>query len=440
MDAPTNQPNVPVSWQHTGGSARFWLLTVLTGVGAGFGAIALMGMLHAVQHIAYGYSHGSFQAGVVRAPHWRPLVAMTIGGVIMSSAWLALRRFGPALHGLSESLWGGTGKLPFLATLLNGVFQMVAVAFGATLGREGAPKEVGAAVGSKLADLFAMSDAQRRVLVACGAGAGMAAVYNVPLGGALFGVEVLLGTSSLPVVAPAIACSAVATAVSWIGLPDRPTYVLPALPVGSSLLAWALVFGPVAGIVTALYVKSISWGKKRLGAGWLRSASLVAVFSATGALAIGWPGVLGNGKDVTQLAFVGSLGLGVAAVLLVLRPLAASAFLRAGAIGGLFTPTLTVGVLLGSLGGHAWGALGGAHEPLPAYAAIGGAALLAAAMQAPLAAVVLTIELTGTGISLAVPILIALTGAMLVARALDDRSIYTVSRPPTEHPRGRGKH
>jgi CIC family chloride channel protein len=428
MGESIEQPNVPISWRYTGGSPGFWVLVVLTGVAAGLGAIVLMALLHFIQHTAYGYSSGPFQQGVEHAPAMRPLVVMSTAGVVMAASWYALRRFGKGVHGLSESVWEHAGKLPFVTTVINAILQMVAVGFGATLGREGAPKEAGAAIASKLGDLFSLSDDQRRVLVACGAGAGMAAVYNVPLGGALFGAEVLLGTLSLSEVAPAVACSGIATAVSWLGLPDRPTYVLPALHVDAGLVLWALAFAPIAGIATALYVKSISWGKERLGNSTVRSACLVAVFAATGALALRWPGILGNGKDITQLAFVGSMSVGLATVLLVLRPLATSAFLRAGAIGGLFTPTLTLGVLLGRLCGHAWHGLAIGHEPVPAYAAIGGATLLAGAMQAPVAAVVLVLELTGTGISLAVPILLALTGSMLVARAIDDRSIYTVSR------------
>lgn len=425
------QPNVPISWSHTGGSPRFWILVVLTGVGAGVGAIVLMGILRDIQHAAYGYDRGSFEFGVVHASRLRPLVAMAVGGFIVAASWYALRRITHGERSLSEAVWHHAGRLPFLATVANGVLQMVAVAFGATLGREGAPKEVGAAIASALAGRFRLNDTQRKVLVACGAGAGMSAVYNVPLGGALFGAEVLLGTMSLPAVIPAIATSAIATAVSWLALPNHATYMLPVMPVNGSELLWAALFGPVAGLVTAWYVQSISWAKKKLADGWIRSLALVAVFAATGAVAILWPGVLGNGKDVTQLAFTGEMGVGLVAVLLILRPLATSAFLKAGAVGGLFTPTLTIGVLLGGLVGHGWGVITGVHNPIPAYAAIGGVALLAAAMQAPLAAVVLMLELTGTGISLIVPMLVALTGAMLVARMFDDRSIYSASRART---------
>ena len=81
------------------------------------------------------------------------------------------------------------------------------VALGASLGREAAPQQAGAAFASTLSDWAKLPDWQRRLLVACGAGAGMAAVYNVPLGGALFALEVLLGTLTLPLVLPALATS-----------------------------------------------------------------------------------------------------------------------------------------------------------------------------------------------------------------------------------------
>src|SRR6202035_6095518 len=88
---------------------------------------------------------------------------------------------------------------------------------------------------------------QRRLLVACGAGAGMAAVYNVPLGGALFALEVLLGTITLPLVLPALATSLIATAMAWIVVPIAPTYFLPTYGVSASLVVWAAIVGPLAG-------------------------------------------------------------------------------------------------------------------------------------------------------------------------------------------------
>ncbi len=175
----------------------------------------------------------------------------------------------------------------------------------------------------------------------------MAAVYNVPLGGALFALEVLLGTLSLPLVLPALATSLVATAVAWVALGSRPTYLVPTYDAHASQIFWALLVGPIAGLVLVLYIRLISSAHALRPTGWLRVAAPIVVFTALGVVAIAYPQVLGNGKGVVQLALVGGLAVGVMAVLIVLKPLATAACLGSGAPGGLFTPTLTLGVVLG---------------------------------------------------------------------------------------------
>jgi H+/Cl- antiporter ClcA len=132
------------------------------------------------------------------------------------------------------------------------------------------------------------------------------------------------------------------------------------------------------------------------------------------------PGVLGNGQGPAELALLGQVGLGTAALLLVVRPLTSVAALRAGARGGLLTPGLALGALLGALAAVAWGHLG-EGAPTPAFAAVGAAAVLAVVQRAPLTAVVLLLELTGSGLALVVPVLAALLGALAVAAALDAR-------------------
>ena len=150
---------------------------------------------------------------------------------------------------ISEALWLQDGRLAFWPSLGRGVAVDRVVALGASLGREAAPQLAGGAVASRLCERLGIPRWQRRLLVACGAGAGMAAVYNVPLGGALFALEVLLGTVTLPLVLPALATSAIATAVAWIALPtapDLPRAELPASPPRRS--SGRLIVGPLAGL------------------------------------------------------------------------------------------------------------------------------------------------------------------------------------------------
>jgi len=338
---------------------------------------------------------------------------------------------------VSEALWLRRARLPLVASCARAVHSIVIVALGASLGREAAPQQTGAAAASALSDWVGLPEWQRRLLVACGAGAGMAAVYNVPLGGALFALEVLLGTLALPLVLPALVCCLIATAVAWVALPSAPTYSIPSYPVSASLVVWALLVGPLAGLAAVAYIQLITRAHALRPRRWAALAAPIAVFLALGALAIVYPQLLGNGKSVVQLALVGKLSVALLAVLLVLKPLATAACLGSGAPGGLFTPTLAFGVLLGGLLGWAWAQLW-PGAPLGAYAIVGGAAVLGAAMQGPLAAVVLLLELTHGADALMVPILLAVVGATIVARLLGAPSIYAARLPGGERAPGAG--
>ena len=133
--------------------------------------------------------------------------------------------------------------------------------------------------------------------MACGAGAGLAAVYNVPLGGALFTAEVLIGAINLPVVLPALACAGVATLTGWLYLPDRPTYAdLPAYPLHARLLVWAVLAGPVLGVLAAGYIRLIGWVSHHRARGALVLVTPLAAFGVLALLALRYPQLYGNGK------------------------------------------------------------------------------------------------------------------------------------------------
>lgn len=135
-----------------------------------------------------------------------------------------------------------------MATLIHALLQIITVALGSPLGREVAPREVGAMSAGRLARACGLGDADTRIMMACGAGAGLAAVYNVPLAGALFVLEVLMGTFSFSVMIPALACCAIATEVAWAGLGNETQYHLSGLAVTPSLLVWSLLAGPLFGL------------------------------------------------------------------------------------------------------------------------------------------------------------------------------------------------
>ncbi len=428
------QPNVPGRGIVASYGVRFWALVTLVGVGAGLGAAAFVELLHAVQHVAWGYDTGQFLEGVEHTAAARRVVVLVVGGAIAGGGALVLARSSLGAGDVVDALWLRGARLPLLGSILRGVHSIVLVALGASLGREGAPQQAGAAIASTLSQRAGVPDWQRRLLVACGAGAGFAAVYNVPLGGALFALEVLLGTITLPLVLPALATALIATVVAWTFLPDAPTYLIPSYPISATQVVWALVIGPLAGLAAVGYIRLIALAS-RLRPSTARSRVLtpLVVFAALGAVAIAYPQILGNGKNIVQLAAVAGFGAGLVAILLALKPLATAACLASGAPGGLFTPVLAFGVLFGALLGDGWAQLW-PGAPLGAYALIGGAAVLGAAMQGPLAAIVLVLELT-RGYSLIVPIVLAVVEATVIARVVGVPSMYSARlAAPGAHP------
>ena len=263
----------------------------------------------------------------------------------------------------------------------------------------------------------------------------MGAVYNVPLGGALITAELLYGSLALPAILPALATSGIATVVAWVYLPIGPTYShVPAYPVTMSHILFAIVAGPLIGVVAAGYVRMIGWvSYHQLKGRWLLIGPATAFF-VLGLVAIAYPQLLGNGQDIAEQAFLNTAGFTVlvAVVVGLLKPVMTALCLGSGASGGLFTPTLASGAALGAALGAAWSLLV-PGQPIGSYALIGATAMIGAAMQTPLAALALVIELTHTADTLIVPLVIATMLATLVTRYLDGYSIYS-SRLPAQSP------
>ncbi len=393
----------------------------------------MMAVLRAVQHVAFGYQSGEYSSAVARHSDLRLVVVLASGGLVTGVGLWAIRRLAGGTGGdPTEVVWLHRGRLSLSWALITGALSEVTVALGGSIGREAAPQRTGAAAGAFLGRRFGLPAAQLSLLIACGAGAGLAAVYDVPFAGALFAMEIYLGTMSLPLVMPALLTSGVATAVSWLTLPDRAVYAIPKLANPTlSLMLFAILLGPFMGVASAGYVRLITWASDHRPQGRLLLVEPLVVFSALGLVAIAFPLVLGNGVDLAQFAFTGTAGLLTVAALTLLKPVATIGCLRSGASGGLFTPTLSFGAIFGALAGHLWvmvwpGAM------TPSFALLGAVALLAAAIEAPLTGIAMVLELTST-LTLAAPMLLAVVGATLVSRHLDLRSIYSARLSPGSH-------
>lgn len=420
----TKQANVPSLFADF--SFSFWILVVLTGIAAGVGAIVMMAILRAVQHLSFQYHTGEFSTAVGHHSFVRRVIILAIGGLITGlGLWIMHKNKAGTGGEPTQVVWSRSGKLSFVRTLISGALSELTVGMGASLGRESAPQRFGAAAAAVFGRRFSLPLQQRAILIACGAGAGIGAVYNVPLAGAIFAIELYLGTISLPIVISAMATSSIATAIAWITLHDRPVYVVPLLPKPTlSLIVFGIVIGPIIGLVSAGYIKSIVWANDHKAKGFQLLILPFVIFTGLGVIAIKYPLLLGNGRDLAQFAFTKTNGLAIFAILGILKPLVTSACLRSGASGGLFTPTLSFGVIFGALLGHSW-ILMWPGSPPAAYVIIAGGAMLGAAMQAPVAGIAFIVGLSGNVDAVMVPIILAVVGATLVSRRLELRSIYS---------------
>jgi H+/Cl- antiporter ClcA len=218
--------------------------------------------------------------------------------------------------------------------------------------------------------------------------------------------------------------------VAWIYLPAHATYLgIPAYPFTMPLLVWSLLAGPVIGVLAAGYIRLIGWVSFYRFTGWRSIPAMVVAFGILGVIGFWWPQLFGNGRGMANDAFLGIGGFGLMLVLFLLKPLVTALCLSSGATGGLFTPTLSTGATFGGAFGIAWSLLW-PGSPSGAYAMVGAAAMLGAAMQAPLASLALVLELTHSGFEMMVPMLAATVTATIVSRYIDGYSIYSARLPP----------
>ena len=400
------------------------IAVVLTGLLAGLSGMVLALILHAIQHLAFGYSPGqivsaeSFLQGVTDSSWPRRLLAIVAGGAIAGFGWWLLGRYGQKRVSIASVVANPAVPMPAGTTTIHALLQIVTVALGSPLGREVAPREMGALGAGMVARKLGLLADETRTLVACGAGAGLAAVYNVPLAGALFSLEVMLLSFSWEKTLAAMITSAIAAWTATLGLGEESQYHFTSDILPHSFLWWAIIAGPILGAGAWLFRKATSTARLGVRSNWQMPVFCLLAFSLLAVLSLYFPQLPGNGKGPMQLALSDELGFPGAAMLLALKMVVILAVLRSGAEGGLLTPGLAVGGLTSLLLCMLWQQLlpGGDYG---SFALVGAAAFLAASMQMPLTAVALVMEFTHMDHSYLAPTLLCAAGAFLTCRILD---------------------
>lgn len=365
---------------------------VVIGLLAGAAGAATTLLLHAVEHLVYHYSFGSLLTGIGGSTPMRRAVGPMVGGALAGLGWWILRRRDD-VPSLSATI-AAHRPIPRWRMSIDAGLQVLVVGSGASLGREGAPRQFSAALGDLGTSRWSITARDREILLACAAGAGLGAVYGVPLGGAVFAVRILLGTWHPRAVGTALVTSSLAVAVSSPVTHLERSLVWPDPSLSYLFVILACAIAPLAVVVGFAFDKLMTWVRPRPQIrSWMLVPAIAVAGLATGICSIWWPELPGNGRSILTVSLNSSLSLGGAAVILVLKPMLTALYLRTGAVGGLITPALATGAAAGTVFTLAVNQLFGADFQVAAVSLACAAGVLAITQRAPLFAALFVWEL-----------------------------------------------
>lgn len=392
----------------------------IVGIAIGAAAGLLTLMLYQVERFALGYIENAHESGPFNVPAIRRAISVTVGASIAAVMWWLLRTRTTEVPSVKKAVGGAI--MPVWQTIVHVLLQIFIVGTGMSIGREVAPRELGAMFGQRFARWVRLGAKDTRMLVAITAAAGLAGVYNAPLAGTFFAVEILLADVTLETVTLAFACSALA---SWVASLVKGTHVFYLIGKADGLftpdyMLFALIAGLMLGVAGALFRRGSQWAErnKPSGAGILWMMPLAGLL--TGVVAIAVPQVMGNGRATAQLSFSSKADLAVIPVLLlsfVAKAIVTLMTIRSGASGGVLQPGIALGASGGAILGILWMQVFHTNS-IGMYALLGACALLAASQQAPLMAICLVMELADAPINLFVPIGLAVAVSAFTASRL----------------------
>ena len=390
---------------------RFLLAAAAAGVAAGLTGIAMALLLGLFESLFYGVSHGGLLERLAAAPPWRRALAPALGGLVAGGLWWWLRATGGVADvesAVADRSGQAAPRMGLVRPFLDAVTQVLTVGAGNSVGREGAPRLAAGAVAARLATRLGIARSEGAILIASAAGAGLAAMYNAPLGGAAYAVElVMVAGMRRRGVLVAVPVCLIATLVSWLHSHGHPTFEVASPGLSSGTVLGLVLLVPVAAVLgvgarrlwlwmLAHRVRVLRWLPVAIG-----TAGLV-----TGLASLWVPAIVGNGRDAMEMALVTGLpgasnrAAGAGLVLLVgvvaLKPVLTGLTLAAGATGGRLAPSLAAGSSAGAALAIALHACG-VQASVAVLALAGAGAVLATTQRAPVFGIVFTWELARAG-------------------------------------------
>lgn len=403
---------------------------VVIGLLSGAAAIAFRYLISAVQWLGYGAGGEKLASPAAALEWWHLLLVPTLGGLLVG---LLVHRLMPgrrpqAVAEVIEAAALKGGRMSLTTGVKAAVVSAISLGVGGSAGREGPVVHLGATIGSHLARRLHLGRRQMRMLLGCGVAAGVAASFNAPIAGVFFALEVVVGHYALSTFAPIVIASVMGTLVSRMHYGNFPAFILPGAQIDVSFWefpAFALL-GLTAAVAALLFMNAI------LFSGWCFERTRLPSWSRpaiggllVGAIALEFPHVLGVGYEATDAALQERYGLALLLALVVAKTAATAITLGAGFGGGVFSPSLFVGAMVGG----AFGLVAGSVFPelastQGAYTIVGMGAVAGAVLGAPISTILIVFEMTGD-YALTIALMIATAIASLIVQQLHGHSFFT---------------
>lgn len=408
-------------------------LAVVVGIGTGFGALVFISLIEYARQLFFGHSMdvitGLLGTGTEGLRWW--VVAIPAAGGFLAGPiiyYFAREAKGHGVPEVMDAVARKGGIIRPRVAAIKALASAICIGSGGSAGREGPIIQIGSAIGSTIGQIFKMSGNRVKILVGCGAAAGISAVFNAPIAGIIFSLEIILGDFAIKTFAPVLLSSVLASVVTRLFLGNHPAFDVPAYELVS---AWEIplyvILGVLCGFVAVLFTRTLARSEAFFDNLKIPETLKPAMGGVLlGIIGIFYPQVFADGYVSIDAALYGRLAVGLLFILVFLKIAATSLTLGSGNSGGIFAPSL----FMGAMAGGTFGTI--VHSLFPtvtgsagAYALVGMAALVGGTTHAPITAILIIFEMT-SDYRIILPLMVAVAFSTLVSRHLFEHSIYTV--------------
>ncbi len=406
------------------------VIASIVGIICGFGAVGFRSLIEFIQTLVLG-THEDILGTVSALSPYKKMLLPSLGGLIVGPLifFFGKETRGHGVPEVMEAVALRGGKIRSRVMFLKTFVSAVTIGTGGSVGREGPIVQIGSSLGSTFGQWLNVSQERLKILVACGAAAGIAATFNAPIAGVLFSVEIILGNYAIATLVPLILSSVLATIVGRWTFGDIPAFEIPhytlghAWEIGPYILLGILCGAIAVGFVKVLYTLEDSAEKIPIK-GWIKTPLILFLI---GIAVLYFPHIYGVGYDTITQVLRGELAWPILLLLVPIKMLATSTTLAAGGSGGIFAPSLFIGAVFGGFFGSVLQMILPPDIAISsgAYAVVGMSAMVAGTTHAPLTAFLVIFEMTGD-YKLILPLMLCSILASFVASALKKDSIYTM--------------